>query len=114
MPLIKGDKLNPNGRPKGSKNKSTSEIREAFQQLVSSNLEQLQSDLDSLKPGERINYIIQMANYILPKMQTMSLEDAISVEYRELTKLLQTATPEAIEQVTSKLLSIKSIEHEKI
>jgi len=39
MALKKGMVLNPNGRPKGSPNKSTTEIRNAFQMLVSQNIE---------------------------------------------------------------------------
>ena len=39
MALKKGVVLNPNGRPQGSPNKSTTEIRNAFQMLVSQNSE---------------------------------------------------------------------------
>lgn len=61
------------GRPAGSKNKATAEIREKFRELVECNLSQIQSDLDSLEPMERLTIIIQLAKFILPTLKTTEL-----------------------------------------
>jgi hypothetical protein len=108
MGLQKGDRINPNGRPKGAVNRSTAEIRKAFQLLVSENLERLQSDLDALEPEKRISYIIKMAEFIIPKLQSVSLEDQFEIEYKHLNALLSSAPDQAIEAITMKLLTIKS------
>lgn len=112
MGLKKGDVINPNGRPKGAVNKSTSEIRKAFQQLVSNNLETLQSDLDNMEPERRVSYILKLSEFILPKLQTVSIENQLQLEYKELTALLQKAPAEAIDAITAKLLTIKTQDYE--
>lgn len=59
----------------GVPNRATSEVRRAFKQLVESNLPQMQSDLDSLEPKERIRFILEMAKFILPTLQAVSVDD---------------------------------------
>lgn len=108
MTLKKGEILNPSGRPKGAANKTTSEIRAAFQMLISENIEQLQSDIDKLKPSERINIIMQMANYILPKMQTLNVTEMVNLEYKELQILLERCPDEAIEKISQKIIHLKT------
>jgi ribosome assembly protein YihI (activator of Der GTPase) len=60
---------------KGIPNRATSEVREAFKQLVENNLPQMQSDLDSLEPKERIKFMLDMAKLILPQLQSISIDD---------------------------------------
>ena len=60
---------------KGVPNRATSEVREAFKQLVENNLPQMQSDLDSLEPKERIKFMLDMAKLILPQLQSISIDD---------------------------------------
>ena len=60
---------------KGVPNKASSQVREAFKQLVESNLPQMQSDLDSLDPKERIKFMLDMAKLILPQLQSISIDD---------------------------------------
>lgn len=59
----------------GVPNKATNEVRRAFKQLVESNLPQMQSDLDSLEPKDRIRFILEMAKLILPQLQSISIDD---------------------------------------
>ena len=59
----------------GVPNKATNEVRRAFKQLVENNLPQMQSDLDSLEPKERIRFILEMAKFILPTLQAVSVDD---------------------------------------
>ena len=42
MPFKKGQSGNPKGRPKGSKNLTTEQIRDAFQALIESSLPDIQ------------------------------------------------------------------------
>ncbi len=60
---------------KGVPNKATSEVRRAFKQLVESNLPQMQSDLDSLEPRDRLKFILDIAKFILPTLQAVSVDD---------------------------------------
>jgi hypothetical protein len=63
------------GTRKGVPNKATNEVRKAFKQLVESNLPQMQSDLDSLEPRDRLKFILDIAKFILPTLQAVSVDD---------------------------------------
>jgi hypothetical protein len=68
---------NENGRPKGSKNKTTIEIREQIQFLVEDNLDLLNEDLKKLEPRDRIKAVIDLAKFILP---TLKAQEIIPIE----------------------------------
>ena len=61
------------GRTKGAVNKTTTEIREHYQKLVSDNLEQLDSDLKSLEPLQRLKIIIELAKFVVPTLRATEL-----------------------------------------
>lgn len=107
MALKKGDQLNPNGRPKGATNKTTAEIRQAFQLLVENNLETLEQDLKNIEPEKRIGYIIKLSEFFLPKLQSLTIENQLELEYKQLEILLQQASSEALEIITQKILTLK-------
>jgi hypothetical protein len=68
---------NENGRPKGSKNKNTNEIREYIQFLVEDNLDQLNTDIKGLDPRDRLKAVIDLAKFILP---TLKAQEIIPIE----------------------------------
>ncbi|MDR3706384.1 MAG: hypothetical protein P4L28_10810 [Paludibacteraceae bacterium] len=72
MPQKKGCTGNPNGRPKGSPNRSTTEIKELFSHLLDSNINRIQVDLDSLEAKDRLNFLLKLSEYVLPKMQSIA------------------------------------------
>ena len=59
----------------GVPNRATNEVRKAFQLLVEANLPQMQSDLDSLEPKDRLKFMLDMARFILPQLQSISIDD---------------------------------------
>jgi hypothetical protein len=59
----------------GVPNKATNEVRKAFQQLVEYNLPQMQSDLDSLEPKDRLKFMLDLSRFILPQLQSISIDD---------------------------------------
>jgi len=78
---------NNSGRPKGSVNKSSNEIRETFQLLLSNNLEKIQDDLNELEPRDRIKLLLDLASFIIPKMKSVDLksdvEETITIDFNE-------------------------------
>ena len=71
---------NANGRPKGAPNQATAKARELFTKLLDDNLERLQSDLDILAPKDRVKAILEIANYVLPKLRTIDVNEISSDE----------------------------------
>ena len=71
MPQPKGKTGNPNGRPKGSPNKTTQSVREWLTKLIDDNREQMQKDLASLEPKERLQMLEKFMQYTVPKMQSV-------------------------------------------
>lgn len=75
--IKKGTVLNPKGRPKGSKNKATSRIREFYSQLIEDNQAQLKTDLQKLKPFERVRAIIELSKYVLPTLKSVEFGNTL-------------------------------------
>lgn len=71
----KGTVNNPNGRPKGSKNRDIAPIREKFDQLISSyTVEEMVADLRTLEPVQRLQIIAGLAEYVIPKLARTTVE----------------------------------------
>ena len=90
MPFTKGDtNINRSGRKSGSTNKTTTEIRKKYLELIENNFEQLETDLQTLKASERVKAIIELSKFILPTLKAteMSLNNetkfqAIEIELK--------------------------------
>jgi len=67
--------INRNGRPKGTPNKTTTEIKERFQLLLENNIDRLQSDFDKLQPNERIRYFLDLASFVVPKQKAIEVKE---------------------------------------
>ena len=62
------------GRAKGTPNKVTQEVRQLFNELVRENLPQLRLDLATLEPYQRVNALVKLSQFILPKPTEETLE----------------------------------------
>ena len=75
------------GRPKGSVNKSSNEIREAFQMLLEDNLPTLKRDISSLEPKQRVKFMLELASFIIPKMKSIDVKsidtEVITIDFNE-------------------------------
>ena len=71
MAQPKGKTGNPNGRPKGTPNKVTTEMRLWLSQLIDNNRKQIEKDLKLLEPKERLQVLEKFMGYTLPKLQSV-------------------------------------------
>ena len=86
MPFTKGDKnINRSGRKSGSTNKTTTEIRKKYLELIENNFEQLETDLKSLKASERVKAIIELSKFILPTLKATEVDLTTSNKFQPIT-----------------------------
>ena len=60
---------NPAGRPKGSKNRVTRELRTVLKSVVFDELERLPETLKDLPPEKRLELLTKLLPYVMPKIQ---------------------------------------------
>lgn len=66
MGLPKGRTNNPNGRKKGSKNKTSAEIKATIQSFISYNADDLQLTYNKLDPKDKAMFFERMLKYVIP------------------------------------------------
>lgn len=116
MPRSKGTPKT-GGRKKGTPNKATaavkgyiSDVLQAYMQPAAKNSKQpnLQQDLADMLPEDRVRAMTQLACYVIPKQQALSIDEQTQVEADALTQWLETAPDEAIDAIAAKVLEMQA------
>ena len=71
--MFKGQRQN--GRAVGCKNKTTTQLRETFKNLLENNIEQVQADLDSLEPKDRIMFLLKLTSFVIPSLRSIEVNE---------------------------------------
>ena len=81
----KGESGNPNGRPPGSINKTTAEMKKLIKTYVKNELEQADSLLSELTAKERLDILCKMLPYIMPKQGQIDLKEhkQVTINYND-------------------------------
>ena len=74
MPFKKGVTTNPEGRPKGTKNKVTTNLRETIGNFLQANFQKITEDFEGLPPKDRAKLYCDLLQYSLPKLQAVTVE----------------------------------------
>lgn len=69
-----GTILNPNGRPKGSVNNTTKEIREFYIDFLNDNKEKIKTDFENLESKDRLKFIIEVSKFVIPTLKAVESE----------------------------------------
>ena len=87
MAFSKEDKtINRNGRPKGTVNKSTEQIRNFYQSFLETNMEKMQQLFDEVaaeNPSKAIELILKVSEFVIPKLKAVEV-DVPQLEQNEL------------------------------
>jgi len=62
------------GRQRGTPNLITQEIRAIIKNIIANELEQLQTTLKDMDPDKRLEVIIKLLPYVLPKVEPVPME----------------------------------------
>ena len=60
------------GREKGTPNRLTKELRSVLKDIVYQELEEIEERLNELEPKERIELVLKLMPYTLPKVNSIS------------------------------------------
>ena len=63
------------GREKGTPNRLTKELRTILKDVLYNELERIEELLDSLEPKERLELVIKILPFVLPKVDSISHSD---------------------------------------
>ena len=74
MKYKKGQSGNLKGKPQGAKNKVTLELKERVKLLIENNFDKIEADIKKLKPQERVQAIIKLMEFVIPKQLRQETE----------------------------------------
>lgn len=89
------------GRTLGTPNRTTTEIRDHFQNLIAENLEQLEDDLKELEPLQRLKIIIELSKFVVPTLKAtdLSLSDNQEEKFNQIviTRIIKNANDQTVQ-----------------
>ncbi len=75
-----GQSGNPAGRPRGSGQVKTKDIRQRLKELIAVELDGLPELLSQLEPKDRATLIVQLARFVLPRVADMTAAALVDEE----------------------------------
>ena len=103
------------GRQKGTPNKATAAVKSYIADVLGAYMQpdgdtstpNLQADLVAMQPADRVRAMTQLAGYVIPKQQALSIDEQTQIEADALTQWLETAPADAIDAIAAKIMEIQ-------
>lgn len=92
MAFEKGISGNPEGRPRGSRNRITAELQERIGSFLIENITKLQQEYDQLSPSEKLRFITSLLQYVVPRVRDIE-EPPVKEERGALYKMINAQFP---------------------
>lgn len=84
------------GRPPGSRNKASSELRDKLSEYLEKDFDRFKKDFEKLTPFQRMRVRSDLWNYYFPKLRAMELDASLGVS--------ESQAKEIIEQLSKKFI----------
>ncbi len=71
------------GRSKGTPNKQTQEIREAYKQLIEMNLDNMSKWISTIaedSPEKAVDLIVKLSDFVIPKLNRTEIKDVTNIQ----------------------------------
>ena len=81
MKFEKGQSGNPSGRPKGSRNKATNDLRSRISVFLESEFSSIKKAYASLSAEKKLKFFVDLLSYTVPKLSNTKME----VEFENMT-----------------------------
>ena len=98
MGLKKGMTNNPKGKPPGTLNKLSRDMKQTIHEFLTENWDEVVIEFHKLKGKDKLNFYKDMMQYALPKMQAMAVSGELN--FKEMPE-------EAIDRIADKLINRK-------
>jgi hypothetical protein len=85
------------GRTKGTPNRTTKELKEMIHNIVEVQLDTIEEDLQDLDPKDRLNILLRLVEYVLPKQREQKL-DFSNLSDAEIDELINKISDESKRQ----------------
>jgi len=99
------ENINREGRPKGSPNKKTQEVRESFHMFVEEQQDMFKEWIERVaekNPAKAIELVTNLAEYILPKLSRTELKADIETKDKEDLSGMSLEDLQAIKEIRDK------------
>jgi hypothetical protein len=85
------------GRAKGTPNRTTKELKELIHNIVEVQLDTIEEDLQDLDPKDRLNILLRLVEYVLPKQREQKI-DFSNLSDAEIDELIDKISDESKRQ----------------
>lgn len=77
-----GEIKNPNGRPKGTPNRTTAEMKEFIAAVLSENLDRMREDFEKMTPATRWTLLEKYGKYVIPTLAQTQVSGEINGDFQ--------------------------------
>ncbi len=95
------------GRKAGSPNKVTADLKSWIQQLIDGNRRGFERDLKKLEPKDRLVILERLMGYVVPKQQSVSVEEQVRLEYGQIERLLDEMPEQAVSELFERIKKLR-------
>ena len=95
------------GRKAGTPNKTTKEVKEWVSGLLTDGRARFEQSLLQVRPEDYIKTYMGLMSYVTPKMQAISLDATLEAEYKNLERLLDDASNDAVDEIARRVVELQ-------